>query len=300
MVRIFKICVEHRLKPALAYHSIQNAGLLDTNRRVCEIQFSQLMSFTSASLFTTPEASRNYFAVRRNRNRRRGLDHSRCFRGAPQLHTWELQVESSQIVIYGRYDTRQIVRDFAVDAIDLIMEAQIPVVWALRLPNSEATFSAEDVLKYLVSQILRLNHTLLNERSAALNVARFQSATTMEHWFSLLGTVLEGLTRVFLIIDLGLLHNETGVPLAWAQLFEQFFAELRKRGVRTVLKVVYLVTRSNQREHLGELDQQKIVHFPEKRKSGRVTKPREMARSRKLRTKEPGRLFKHSTYKSNM
>lgn len=231
-----------------------------------------LMSFMSASPLATPELSMNYFMVRRNRNRRRGLDHSSYFQDAPQLRVWESQSESSQIAVYGGHDTRQAIRDFAVDAIELIKEAQIPVIWALDMPHSKTQYTAVDVIKYLVSQVLRMNHRLLDERSAALNAARFQSATTVAEWLSILGCVLEGLPQAYFIIDLGLLQKEMGVDLAWSELFEKFFEALKERGTRTIIKVAFLGTRSSHRGQLGEFDQGRILQLPGKRRSGRVTK----------------------------
>lgn len=249
------------------------------------------MSFTSASPFATPEISRRYFAVRRNRNRRKGLDHSSFFNDCPQLQVWESQPDSSQVAIYSGYDTRQAVRDFAVDAIDLIMSAQLPVVWALKLPHTEFKFSGEDVLKYLVSQILRLNEALLNERSAGLNAARYQCATTLEEWFSLLGCVLEGLPQVFLIIDLGLLHSEVDVALAWSRLFEQFFEELKKRCIRTTVKIAFLGTRTRHRDILRDFDHKKILQLPGRKRNGRVIKSSDAHRSKKLKSKRIGRML---------
>ena len=249
------------------------------------------MSFTSASPFATPEISRRYFAVRRNRNRRKGHDHSSFFTNCPQLQAWESQSNSSQIAIYSGYDTRQAVRDFAVDAIELIMSAQIPVIWALKLPHTEFKFSEEDVLKYLVSQILRLNETLLNERSAGLNAARYQSATTLEEWFSLLGCVVEGLPQVFIIIDLGLLHSEVHATIAWSQLFEQFFEELNKRCIRTTVKVAFLGTRTSHRGILRDLDHGRILQLPGRKRTGRVNKSYDPHRSKKLKSKRTGRML---------
>jgi hypothetical protein len=249
------------------------------------------MSFTSASPFATPEISRRYFAVRRNRNRRKGLDHSSFFNDCPQLQAWESRSDSSQIAIYSGYDTRQAVRDFAVDAIDLIMSAQLPVVWALKLPHTDFKFSEEDVLKYLVSQILRLNGTLLNERSAGLNAARYQCAITLEEWFSLLGCVLEGLPQVFLIIDLGLLYSEVDATLTWSQLFEEFFEELKKRCIRTTVKIAFLGTRTSHRGILKDFDHKRILQLPGRNRSGRVIKSSDAHRSKKLKSKRTGRIL---------
>lgn len=246
----------------LAYHTVQHAGLIDTNRRVCEIQFSQLMSFTSASPFSTPEFSRNYYTVRRNRNRRRGIDNNKVVQDSLQLRTWSSRNESSQLAICGNFNTRQTVRDLAADMIDLITKAQIPVMWALNIPQSRIEYSPEDIIKYIISQVLRKNHTLLNERSAALSAARYQSASTVEDWIALLGTVLEGLPQAYLIIDLDILQNSEGTVHSWTRLFQQLFEGLEVRGTRTILKVALLGSRTAHRRCLSELDQKQILQLP--------------------------------------
>lgn len=254
-----------------AYHSIQHSGLIDTNRRVCEIQFSLLMSFTSASPFSTPEFSRNYYTVRRNCNRRRGLDNNKVVQDSLQLRAWSSGKESSQLGICGSFNTRQTVRDFAADMIDLITEAQVPVLWALNIPHSELQYSPEDIIKYIISQVLRKNHTLLNERSAALNAARYQSATTVDDWVALLGKVLEGLPHAYLIIDVDFLQNSEGTVTSWTQLFQRLFEGLEARGARTILKVALLGSRTAHRSCLNELDQRQVLQLPKARIS-KVTK----------------------------
>ncbi|KAF2736243.1 hypothetical protein EJ04DRAFT_598270, partial [Polyplosphaeria fusca] len=171
----------------------------------------------------------------------------------------------------AKLDCRQVVRDFAVDAIDLIIEAQIPVIWALGMQNNQPLFVAEDDAKYLVSQVLRQNHALLSERSAALSAARYQSATTMNEWFDLLGSALAGMQQAYFIIDLELVHRSIGGAMVWSQLFEQLFQALRFRGCTTVLKIAFLGSRMDHRKQLTEFDQKKIVQLP-RAKAGRVTK----------------------------
>lgn len=242
------------------------------------------MAFASASAISSPEVSRDYFVTRRNRSRRKGLDSTPFFQNMPQLLAWGSATESSQLAVCGGFSHRQTIRDFAVNAIDLIMEAQIPVVWALHLPQSQGEFTSGDVIKYLISQVLRKNHTLLNERSLSLNAARFQSATSTEEWFSLLGAVLEGLPQAYFIIDLEFLGQENEDGSAWSQLFVQLFEGLRQRGTRTILKVAFLGSRSSHRSRLGKFDQRRILQLPSSR-TGRVSKLTEGSRSRRTRVR---------------
>jgi hypothetical protein len=155
--------------------------------------------------------------------------------------------------------------------IDLITKAAVPVIWALNIPQSRIEYSSKDVIKYLISQVLRQNHTLLNERSASLNAARYQSASTVEDWIDLLGTVLEGLPQAYLIIDLDVLQNSEGTVDSWTQLFQQLFEGLEVRGARTTLKVALLGSRTAHRSCLSELDQKQILQLP-KTSIGKITR----------------------------
>jgi hypothetical protein len=168
----------------------------------------------------------------------------------------------------------------AADTIDLISEAQIPVLWLLDLPNTDVRFSPEDVIKYLVSQALRKNHALLNERSGALNAARYQSATSVEEWFALFGAVLTGLPEVYIIIDVAVLQSSIGTVPSWLRLFQQLFEALDARMEPTRLKIAFLCSRTSHRAQIKDMGEHRILQIP-KTRCGRVTKPGDGRRSRK-------------------
>ncbi|KAF2112710.1 hypothetical protein BDV96DRAFT_156385 [Lophiotrema nucula] len=286
---IHEVTVETRQKID-AYHNIQFAGLLDTNRRVCEIQFSQLMSFASTTPFATPEVIRNYHTTRRNRNRRRGTGSSVVFQQCPQLQMWASETKSAEVAICGGFASRRVIRDFAADIIDLILEARLPTLWALDLPDMEIRYSPEDIVRYLVSQVLRKNHTLLNEKSGALSAARYQSASSVEDWFALLGSVLEGMPQVYFIVDMEFLQKSVGGELSWVLLFRHLFECLKARSLATAVKVAFLSSRSTHRAEIRHVDQHKILELPRGRQA-RVAKGSDNRRTEGRRTGR-GRIAK--------
>ena len=229
---------------------MQYAGLLDTGRRVCEIQFSQILTFTSNSALGDPEHILHYYKSTRNRRRQHYQSSTSIspFRNPHHLQSWADDPASAIFTVRGCYATRQIARDFTADAIEIISAAEVPVVWALRPRHTDSAtdtnFSATDVLKQLVLQVLRINHALLDERSVALNAARFQSATTVSEWFGLLGAVLAGLPLVYFVVDLDTVGKSTEDGVVWAKAFAELFAELRARGVQTVVKVALVSCRA--------------------------------------------------------
>lgn len=144
----------------------------------------------------------------------------------------------------GSFRYRQLARDFAIDMIDLISKANVPVVWALDPTfDSPRALTSVDVLKHITLQVLRLNHTMLNERAATLSAARFQSTVTESGWFSLLGYALEGLQQLYIIIDLEVLDRSTIASCTWLEEFPRLFQGLSARNVRTILKVAFISPR---------------------------------------------------------
>jgi hypothetical protein len=119
---------------------------------------------------------------------------------------------------------------------------KIPVLWTLsaKAENNLGWRSPVEVLKQLVLQVLYVNHSLLNEQSAALNASRFQSATTEADWFDLLGSVLEGLPQVYIVIDAEVMSRQFSSEISWPEAFLELFGKLKARCCKTIVKVVLL------------------------------------------------------------
>ncbi|KAK8240491.1 hypothetical protein HDK90DRAFT_479884 [Phyllosticta capitalensis] len=220
------------------YHRLQYSGIIDTSERVCDIQLSQIMAFTASSSSNSDQARLYYASTRNLRRRRKGIEPS-IFQNSKNLKSWGSSPESSIIHVVGSFQVRHVARDFAADMIDLVSEAKIPVVWALqqqgRAPDE---YTAVDVLKGLVSQVLTQNETLLNEKSASICATKFQSARTESEWFSLLGHALNGLKDVCFIIDIEAMGLRDADQPSWTDAFHALFLALRTHNVPTKVKVV--------------------------------------------------------------
>jgi hypothetical protein len=220
------------------------AGHLDTNRRVCEMQFSQIMTFmaTSMKCLPSPEVSRKKSqAMRNNRQLMKGggsLNNSVW--SSPALQKWADAKESALINVCGSFATRHQAQDFAIDAIDFIARSQTPIVWVLNVNDysEKSEIILINILKHLILQILKMNHTLLTEKSLSLSAARFQSATTEVEWIRLLGSVLERLPYVYMIIDTEILGNQCEAK--WSETFNRLFQELKTRNIETTIKVALI------------------------------------------------------------
>jgi hypothetical protein len=143
-------------------------------------------------------------------------------------------------MVKGSCLTRLETKDFAADLVALLRGIKIQVVWSLSAKADEALGwrSPVDVLKQLVLQVLQLNHSLVNEQSPILNAARFQSARTEGDWFELLGSVLEGLPQIYIIVDAEVLSKEFSSQIRWPEAFLHLFERLQGNFCKTVVKVV--------------------------------------------------------------
>lgn len=205
------------------------------------MQFSQILDFLAKSSLPDPEYLRQHYASKRNLRRRKGNHVSHSSLSSSQLQQWGAFRSSSQILVQGSFRNRHLARDFAVDMIDLVSAAHVPVVWALNPTfDTHLPLTPMDVLKHVTLQVLRLNHTMMNERVATLNAARFQSTTTETGWFSLLGSALEGLPQLYIIIDLELLSKSAISGQDWLEEFPRLFSDLSARSIGTVLKVAFV------------------------------------------------------------
>ncbi|KAJ3576481.1 hypothetical protein NPX13_g3689 [Xylaria arbuscula] len=119
------------LKGIIAKNSqLHYSGVLDTNRRLSEIQFSQIHLFVSTLSIPRPDLVRQSWNARRNLRQRAhsGDLTSQCW--ISDLQEWGGGQSSAQLLVQGRFKSRHAIKDFAANTIDLIQEANIPVIWA--------------------------------------------------------------------------------------------------------------------------------------------------------------------------
>jgi hypothetical protein len=223
-------------------HQAANSRVfLDSARRICEIQFSQILTFTATTPLLSPEESFRYCQFLSNRRRRRvTIDANPPWRSR-RLQEWASAKVCSLILVKGSYTTRHEAKDFATDIVGLLCKMKIPVIWTLsaRADGNARWRSPIDVLKQLVMQVLHINSSLLTEQSPALNAARFQSATTELQWFDLLASVLSGLPQIYIVVDVEVLSEEFSSQILWPTAFLKLFDGIAKRS-KTIIKVVLI------------------------------------------------------------
>lgn len=180
-------------------------------------------------------------------------------------------------MIKGNFATRHEAKDFAADIVDLLRTMNIPTVWVLN-PSHEASGAeptTTDVLKQITLQILKINSTLLDERSLSLNAARFQSASSESDWFNLLGSALTGLPVIYIVIDVETVKCKLPNNFSWSAAFYRLFEDLSARGISTPIKVILIsygtgsrVSRGPSSEKLDEC----IINIEKKPRSRRFAR----------------------------
>lgn len=146
--------------------------------------------------------------------------------------------------------------------IDLITKADVPVVWALHPTfDSSVQLTSVDVLKHITLQVLRLNHTMLTEQAITLSAARFQSTVTESGWFSLLGSALEGLPQLYIIIDLEVLDKFDMTGGTWLEEFSRLFNDMSARHIRTILKIAFVSPRGTDEYNPDQIFGQSAVNI---------------------------------------
>lgn len=215
---------------------------LDSRRRTCEIQFSQILSFTAATSLPNPEEvfRSSVFLSNRRRLRHKAVVHPSW--RSQKLKEWAASKSSSVIIVRGSCLTRHETKDFATEIVVLLRSLKIPVIWTLSA-KTEGNLdwrSPIDVLKQLVLQVLHVNHSLLKEQSSTLNAARFQSATTEADWFELLGLVLDGIPQVYIVVDAEILSRDFSSQISWPDTFFKIFQDMAARESKTIVKIVLI------------------------------------------------------------
>ncbi|KAF2802196.1 uncharacterized protein BDZ99DRAFT_402242 [Mytilinidion resinicola] len=252
-----------KISNAVTLHS---GALIDTNDRLSDLQFSQIMmSLSDVSIWDPTKVYKYHHSLKQRRSHTaavRSVPNS--FWQSPKLHRWSSTDDSALSIIVGNYHARFVMRNLCIDVIEQLHDAKVPVLLAMRVPQengSSANISSNDLLKYLVRQAIQIRHKLQTEKSMAMKCATFHGASTETEWFQVLEAVLADIgSQVYIIVDLEMLNRDLGPVdgFSWVLAFEHFFNELLVRGLSTQVKVL-LVSYSSLPFQLSAADRSKFV-----------------------------------------
>ncbi|KAI0021358.1 hypothetical protein F4780DRAFT_770257 [Xylariomycetidae sp. FL0641] len=161
-----------------------------------------------------------------------------------KLKSWVAEDSSSLLLAQGR-GVRASSLDFAADFLEAVMEQGYPVIWALPSTIEEGMRapSITGVLRSLSSQILNLDPSIMSEGTHPITVKHFKSATTIHQWFGLLERCISAFSRLFVVIDMGLIetaceHEEAEEENFKVDDFIEYVSEMVKRRTTGGLKIV--------------------------------------------------------------
>ena len=173
-----------------------------------------------------------------------------------RINSWKSTPVSSLIMVRGANYNRFEIRNFCVKSIYLFQKALTPAVWVLKRTESrhQETYSPVDLIKALISQLMRINIPGQRESNLALSCAKFRTAENEDDWFDLLGSVLAGLSQLCIVIDLEVLclRNQESAQ-RWPAAFMDMFEKMSQRGIKTVVKVI-LVSYGSKTFHKMPID----------------------------------------------
>ncbi len=221
----------------LETNSLQNQLQVDFTSSRAAIGRIELNQLLSSPLFThlpTSGESMNYCRTLRNRRQKR-------FRlPAPsidQLQQWS-RAEGCTFV-FTRCTDGQASKDFLVNLIDAIQEANLPAIWALRFENFwDTQLTYRDLLKMLVAHSLQAKPDALTTGAFPVTVGAFREAVDEKDWLSILSRVLDGTPVMYIVLDSDVLsHAMQHNAFATTKLLE-----LLPRIITTTVKVVVAET----------------------------------------------------------
>lgn len=226
---------------------VNSSTLIETNQRVPDLQFSQIMVWLSdISIWHPTKVYEYHNSFRRRLHTAAVRLLTNSFWRSPKLRHWSSTGESAISVITGNFHSRFVLRDLCVDITEQLHTAKVPVLLALRVPqekDTSANVSSNDPLKYLIRQAIRVHHELQTEKSMALGCATFHEATSESEWFQVLEGILADINSpVYILIDLDILDRSFS-PIggfSWVQAFKQSFNALEARGLATKVKVLFI------------------------------------------------------------
>lgn len=227
----------------IANQSINANAQVEFRQSFLVTQLTQATSMLSVGSLIDPVKSLQCSVFMRSRRRVMLSTAIDPFWLAPKVQSWNSAKNSSLVMIKGTFKSRFQIKDFCTNVVELLNNSQIPVVWVLKTIDAaaEQNISTVDLLKCLISQVLRLNHSLQTNFAMSNRLRKFRHATTEKDWFNLLGSVLEGLPRLYIVIDIEILSASLASftkGFSWPSAFLDLFQDLSDRGLNTVVKVV--------------------------------------------------------------
>ncbi|CAD6593390.1 MAG: hypothetical protein ASARMPREDX12_007126 [Alectoria sarmentosa] len=172
---------------------------------LCSVQLNQILSISFLEKLPTCGESLEYCQSIRRRSRHRM---TLPLPDVSRLADWASKPTNSLLVLQGT--SSAVSKAFMIDLIDLVRDAKMPVIWALRYANYwDSPTTSIDILRMLVLQALQMNPQAMAQGSHPITMAGIREAATATDWLEILARALQGVPRIFIALDPGLLTHAT-------------------------------------------------------------------------------------------
>ena len=235
------------VKKLESFQALHSSSMVNTDRRLTDLQFSNIMDHVSAGKLGDPlRAFRFNQSLQNKRGPLGAFETTNRFWLSPKLNEWSSDSQSKMAVVRGTPLARSAIRQFSLNMISQLQSNNVTVFWALPAPPNESRtgrVSVIDVLKHLIFQALQMQKGATTEGEMALQCSQFRQATTEYEWVQLLAAALSQMrSQVYLVIDLSTLDRSLQTPdgFSWLAAFHRLFSELASRVPSLRLKVLLL------------------------------------------------------------
>ncbi|KAF7960399.1 hypothetical protein EAE96_000082 [Botrytis aclada] len=227
--------------------TLNSSAQVSMHQQLSQLQLMSFINNLSLNVTLDPTKSLQIYFFARKRQHARQADGS-AFWLALKMQNWNSRVASSLLMVKGSHRLRNYMRKFSADAIQLLRESNIPVIWALKTsepqtPTPMGNTTTIDIIKSLILQAINLNQNLHAEPSLCSRLQTYRSAKTEADWLVLLASVLEGIPLLYVIIDIQFLFtstSESSNDFSWPTGIFELFKELLDRDSKTVVRVLML------------------------------------------------------------
>jgi hypothetical protein len=169
------------------------------------VHLTQMLSLPFWNALPTSGESLQYCRSMRNRYR----DRIRIpLPDVRRLESWAAQSNCSILLI----DTYVPItaKAFMVDLINLIIDNNMPVAWALRFPDYlDHRMVVTDIIRTLVLQTMQIGAHSLLDRPFPVTVEQLREAASLRDWITILKRVVSVMQHLFITLDADLLAHAT-------------------------------------------------------------------------------------------
>ncbi|PNP47071.1 hypothetical protein THARTR1_10576 [Trichoderma harzianum] len=227
---------------------ITASARIEFRQRLSEVQLVQLLSRLSIAVLPDPIKAFQLLLFMSKKRQPKASIKGEAFWLDPRIQKWNKGKDSSLVIINGTWKTRFHLQSFCAKSIAILVDAKCPVIWALKAFNvdktaaDQAQVSTIDLLKYIISQAVSVNKNIHTDAALVPRLMAHMDAKAEEDWINILASVLQGIPRLYIIIDVEVLGQNLGTLTKdfWPAAFLKMFSELSARKIGTVVKVALI------------------------------------------------------------